>query len=448
VAGQAPVTYQYDVASRLIQVAQGSLTVGIGYDAAGRRTSLTYPNGTSTTYSYDNANRLTAITHNGPSGLIESLNYVYDAAGNRIGLTRTNGTASLLPNAVASASYDAANEQTQFSGATLTYDQNGNLTNDGTNTYTWDARNRLTAISGGVTASFSYDALGRRVSKTINGEPKQFLYDGNDVVAELSGGTVSASYVRSLDIDDPFIRQTSSNEFYHADALSGTTALSSNAGAVQTTSAYEAFGNTSVTGTSENAFQYAGRENDNTGLYYYRARYYSPIEQRFLSEDPTGLRGGDPNLYGYVFNNPVNRVDPTGEITPLLPTLPALVEVISTLIGTVSGVTSGQAIGIIGATTVIGIGATSGSVRRDSIDEAIAKAPVPPFPQIKDIKKDCVPGRRIVEPSTSVKGGTSVEQEYICKNGVFWRHTLLDKNNKIANGHDHFRPYGPTGGAD
>lgn len=81
---------------------------------------------------------------------------------------------------------------------TLTYDSNGNLTSDGTNTYVWDARNRLVSISGGVTASFKYDALGRRTIKVVGSAASQFLYDGNDIAAEIGGGAVGASYLRSL----------------------------------------------------------------------------------------------------------------------------------------------------------------------------------------------------------------------------------------------------------
>ena len=68
-----------------------------------------------------------------------------------------------------------------------------------------------------------------------------------------------------------------------------------------------------VTGEiSDNPFQYTGRENDGTGLYYYRARYYSPELQRFISEDPIGLAGGDVNFFAYVGNDPVNWVDQLG----------------------------------------------------------------------------------------------------------------------------------------
>jgi RHS repeat-associated protein len=78
---------------------------------------------------------------------------------------------------------------------------------------------------------------------------------------------------------------------------------------------YEPFGNTTVSGASSTKlFQYTGRENDGTGLYYYRARYYHPILQRFISEDPIGFVGGDVNLYGYVLNDPMDFRDPWGLI--------------------------------------------------------------------------------------------------------------------------------------
>ena len=76
-------------------------------------------------------------------------------------------------------------------------------------------------------------------------------------------------------------------------------------GTVQTTYTYEVFGAATAAGASTtNAYSYTGRENDATGLYYYRARYYHTDLQRFISEDPIGFRGGDVNLYAYVINRP------------------------------------------------------------------------------------------------------------------------------------------------
>ncbi|MBI3359130.1 MAG: RHS repeat protein, partial [Nitrospirae bacterium] len=319
VTGQATVTYAYDNANRVTGITQGSSIVAFAYDAAGRRISQTLPNGVVTEYSYDVASRLTEIKYMKGSTTLGNLTYSYDATGNK---TRAGGTwASVsLPQAVSSTLYNANNQMTQFSANTLTYDANGNLTNDGTKTYSWDARNRLTSMSGtGVTASFMYDALGRRISKTINGVTTKYLYDGNDIVAEIKNGVVTATYLRSLNIDEPFMRTTATGqEFYHADALGSVMALTDSTGAIKTTYTYDPFGNTTVTGTSTNPFQYTGRENDGTGLYYYRARYYSPTLQRFLGEDPIftlrclQIYTGGKNAYAYVDNNPIRYVDPFG----------------------------------------------------------------------------------------------------------------------------------------
>lgn len=90
-------------------------------------------------------------------------------------------------------------------------------------------------------------------------------------------------------------------------------ALTDSAGSMQTQYSYGPFGNTSTSGVSSSSgSQYTGRENDGTGLYYYRARYYSPSLQRFISEDPIGFSGGDINLYAYAFNSPTNFTDPSG----------------------------------------------------------------------------------------------------------------------------------------
>lgn len=215
------------------------------------------------------------------------------------------------------AAYDAANQLIQFNGAPVTHDANGNLTNAGTTTYTWDARDRLVGISGpGLSASFVYDALNRRVSKTINGVITRYQYDGKHVVAEFVGGALRATYLRHPETGELFIHTLNdgSHEYYHTDGLGSVIALTDDTGAVKTRYFYDADGNVTMTGTpSTNPFQYTGQENDGTGLYYYKARYYSPQLRRFISEDPIEFEVGDDlNRYTYVGNNPVNFVDPDG----------------------------------------------------------------------------------------------------------------------------------------
>jgi len=105
-----------------------------------------------------------------------------------------------------------------------------------------------------------------------------------------------------------------SARYFLTDALGSTMGLTDSTGAFQTTYTYEPFGNTTIAGTASNPYQYTGRENDGTGLYFYRARYYNPQFPRFISEDPIEFNGGDTNLYAYVGDSPTNFTDPTGTI--------------------------------------------------------------------------------------------------------------------------------------
>ena len=242
---------------------------------------------------------------------------LYDAAGSRVS---TGGTWARtgLPSAVASATYNAANEQTAFAGTTQTFDLNGNMTSDGTNTYTWDVRNQLASLSGSVSASFAYDALGRRRSKTISSTQTKLHYDGLTPVQELdSGGTVTANLLTGLGIDEYLARSADgSTRSYLTDILGSTVAELDDSVTTQAAYTYEAFGETTVSGSSGNAFRYTGREEDDgTGLYYYRARYYHPGRARFVAEDPIAFAGGGTNLHSYARDNPLSYTDPLG-LTP------------------------------------------------------------------------------------------------------------------------------------
>jgi YD repeat-containing protein len=176
---------------------------------------------------YDDADRLLSLTHKkADDTVIEALSYSYDAKGQRI----TEGGSSTGANETPfTAAYDEANRLTTLTltGA-LAYDDNGNLASktDQTNppdvtTYLWDSRDRLIGINApGITASFTYDALGRRTSKTVNGQLIGYVYNGKQAIGEVTGGTISATVLTTLAIDDVVARCTQTgNRTYLTNAL-------------------------------------------------------------------------------------------------------------------------------------------------------------------------------------------------------------------------------------
>lgn len=318
VVGQPQVVYTYDNANRLTQVHQGTSTVTIGYDDADRRTSVTYPNTNKIEYLYNAASELTTVTYKKGTTTLGTLTYTYDLAGNRI---KTGGTfaRSNLPPALTTTNYNANNQQLTFGTTTETYDLNGNLetsTDAGvTTTYTWNVRNQLTGISRtGLTATFTYDSFGRRTGRTVNGVVVNYVYDGLNSVQEKSGATVTANLLTGLGIDEFFTRTDGVGvRALLPDALGSTVALGDGTGTLQTQYTYEPFGVTTQTGSaSTSSYKFTGREDDGSGLSYYRARYYHPRLQRFVAEDPLGFGGGDLNLYEYVLNSPLRFMDPQG----------------------------------------------------------------------------------------------------------------------------------------
>ena len=313
VPGQPVTTYAYDDASRLTSITRGSQAVGLEYDDANRRALLTLPNQVSTEYQYDAASRLTALIYRSATGQLGELTYQYDPAGNR---TRIGGSfaRTLLPDAVASATYDAANRQLTFGSLILSYDANGNLVGDGPATYTWDARDRLVTVDGpGTVTSVQYDPLGRRNRTAINGTESRSVYDGPNPVQQLDGAGGVATLLTGLRIDEHFARtDAAGSRILITDSLGSTLAEADASGTVQAQFTYEAFGKTGVAGTTSNPIRFTAREHESAlGLYDYRARWYSPRTHRFLSEDPIGFLGGI-NSYRYVDNNPLSHLDPFG----------------------------------------------------------------------------------------------------------------------------------------
>jgi RHS repeat-associated protein len=309
------VTYQFDVGNRLQTIAQGSETVGFQFDNANRLQQITLPNRVTEVYGYDAANELTGINWAQGSGTaIGNLVYGYDSFGR---LTSQTGSfdSTTLPTANTSVSTVNNNEQlATYNGKKQTYDLNGNLTSDGTNTYVWNARNQLTQILQGTTVigTYAYDAIGRRISKTESGLTTIFLYDGFNAMQETLNGVVNP-ILTGLGIDQRFARNDASGRMYFlTDKLGSTRGLTDVNGVLQERYNYDAYGNTTATVSGfTNPYQYAGREHDQSGLYYNRARYYSSTMGRFIAEDPIGLAGG-LNPYAYVNGNPISLTDPMG----------------------------------------------------------------------------------------------------------------------------------------
>ena len=309
--------YTYDPASQvtniLHQIAATSAQINkadYAYNTVGNRTSLTDRRGTQS-FGYDGLDRLTAATH--PLTLDQS--FAYDPVGNRT----TN-----------SSQHNGGNQLTEDTGFTYQYDANGNLTRktvkaSGVHTdYTYDAENRLIKVEEfaagatvpAATATYRYDGLGRRIEKIGNGLTRRYIYDGEDILLEYDEtNTLQARYTHGPGIDEPLAMTRGSNTFfYHQDGLGTVTDLTDSTGQTAKTYSYDAWGQIiQQTGTVESPYTYTGREFDvESGLYYYRARYYDPMSGRFLQVDPLGFRGGDLNLYGYVLDDPVNLVDHFG----------------------------------------------------------------------------------------------------------------------------------------
>jgi RHS repeat-associated protein len=173
----------------------------------------------------------------------------------------------------------------------------------------------VTFVICGATISFKYDPFGRRIYKSSSSATSVYAYDGDNLVEETnSAGGVVARYEQTQNIDEPLaMLRSSTTSYFHADGLGSVTSLSNAAGSIANTYTYDSFGKlTASTGSLVNPFQYTARESDSeTGLYYYRARYYDPTSGRFLKEDPIRLRGGI-NKFASVLNSPANRVDPRG----------------------------------------------------------------------------------------------------------------------------------------
>jgi len=344
----AEADYAYDAVNRLTLLENKKSddseisTFFYEHDKAGNRTKRADDPTSSTKtlkYSYDNIYEVTEVYHvQGPEVLEE---FSYDGVGNRTADSDYNNY-----------SYNSNNQLTSYDSMTLTYDKNGNLTKKtetgvGDTTYSYNYENRLVRIDypDSDYSTYKYDALGRRIEKRdTDGAISRYVYDGQNMVAEYDGSNnIVANYIQSLGIDRPISMYRGGEMYwYHKDALGSIYQMTDEDETVVRTYDYSAFGTIiSETGSLINPFTYTAREYDeDSGLYYYRARYYDPAVGRFLQRDPFFALGfvfyesqrNDPVyparillgnaaaldnygydvLYRYGRNNPLNRVDPYG----------------------------------------------------------------------------------------------------------------------------------------
>lgn len=355
-------SYKYDDNGRLQQLVHqqsgGSIVAGVHYTLAdnGQRTRLEEYDSQSTIaanlltnpartydYQYDPVGRLTQDKRTDRGGaVVRTTTYLYDKVGNRKTRTEVTGAGT----ATTAYSYDANDRLTTETKTppigsaivtTYAWDANGNLKSKTTNGqgtfYGWNADNRLIAVKQGATeatativATYTYDANGNRIGKTEpqNGKVTSYLTDSTFGYAQtvLETATQGASSTSTNYVwGNGLIAQNDGTQLHYtvADGLGSVKALTDATGNVTDTYQFEAFGNVeNRTGTTANAYRFAGEyADDTTGHIYLRDRWLDPSVGRFISQDSfpgTRTRPVTLNRYLYASADPVNVRDPSGRM--------------------------------------------------------------------------------------------------------------------------------------
>jgi RHS repeat-associated protein len=324
--GSKTVTYSYDAMNRMKTVTDWlGRTSTYAYDPDGNLTDTLNPNGTAAACSYDEANRLVSLTNSAPgSRVICGYQYTLDAIGNHVQVGQIEPLQTTPVVGQVSYAYDSDNRMVTSEGLAQAFDANGNMISiSATNLFVYDYENRLTqTVFGSSTNTYQYDGLGNRMSAARDGSATRYVMDVNGALTQVlaetdSGGTVTAYYVYGLGLIS-MIDPAGTPQYYHYDSRGSTIALTDATGQIMEAYAYDPFGRPVNASVSDNRFRYLGRHgvvDEQNGLNYIRARYYSTRRGRFVTKDPTGGNDGDSqslNRYVYALNNPVRLVDISG----------------------------------------------------------------------------------------------------------------------------------------
>ena len=331
--------WTYDGAGAMSGLWAGSQLVQIGYDAAGRRQSLTMTNGgtSGVSYSYDAMGRLASLGHDlAGTDSDQATTFGYNPASQLVSEARANGAYAFTRAANVARTY-GVNGLNQYTAAgpagaqsPFGYDANGNLTDtpspDGGGIhYQYDAENRLVRASdqdsGAVLATLAYDPNGRLWQVASPAGTRRLEYDGDKLIQEYDGaGTRTALYAHGPGTDEPLawwenVGGAWQFRFLHADHQGSVVAVTDGAGAMLAINAYDPWG--IPNSTNRGRFGYTGQTwLPELGMWYYKARIYSPTLGRFLQTDPIGYKD-EVNLYAYVGNDPVDHTDSSGKCSSI-----------------------------------------------------------------------------------------------------------------------------------
>jgi RHS repeat-associated protein len=243
-----------------------------------------------------------------------TLGFTYTLASELQQRVSSNSLYTWIP-AAATKTYvpDALNRYSSVNGTSFTYDGRGNLTSDGSRTFTYDVENHLLTEVGGAGLTLSYDPLGRLWQSVSGATTTQFLYAGDNLIGEYpSSGPVLRRYVHGPGTDEPIVWYEGSTltdrRWLHADERGSIIAKTDGTGSA-TAYTYGPYGESTWAGPR---FAYTGQiALPEAQLYHYKARVYDPSLGRFLQTDPVGTKD-DFNLYAYVHGDPINGSDPSG----------------------------------------------------------------------------------------------------------------------------------------